>query len=285
MENKNNLPKTNRRRQYIKIGLAIILIWYVAYEIWVHWFIFLPGARPSFLLTFLVIPVFFIVYYLDVKLRSAPLFLQSPGLKSFKRFVFLLLSISLAAVLLPRSFVLIKTRAMIFSAEDVPAKRVTIVFGGGLNRNGTLTPEIASRVEIATDLYFAGKTEKLLMSGDNRFVYYNEPAAMREYAMQLGVPDRVITLDYAGRRTYDTCYRAGYIFKLKEAILVTQQYHLPRSLYTCDQLGVKVVGVPASRTYQYVYGNFREFLAVDAMLWDVHISHPLPVLGIPEPVY
>ena len=253
-------------------------LWGMVYGIWVYWSVFLPGTRPSFFLTFLVIPVLGVAYYLAIKLRS-------PRSKSFKRSVFLLLGMSLAVVLLPRSFVLIKTRPMIFSVEEAPAKRVTVVFGGGLNYNGTLTPEIASRVETAVDLYFDGKTEKLLMSGDNRFVNYNEPAAMRGYAIQLGVPDTAITLDYAGRRTYDTCYRAGYIFKLKEAILVTQQYHLPRSLYTCDHLGIKVVGVPASRTYMYIYGNFREFLAVIAMLWDVHVSHPLPVLGMPEPIY
>ncbi len=280
MRNKNNLPGTTKQRKYIWIGLTIVSSWLLAYGIWVYWFVFLPGAaRPSFFLTFLVIPVSFVAYYLTI--TSCSLLRSKP----FKWSVFLLLSMSLAVVLLPRLFVLMKTRSMIFSLEEVPAKRVAIVFGGGLNRNGTLTPEIASRVETAADLYFAGKTEKLLMSGDNRFVNYNEPAAMREYAMRLGVPDAAITLDYAGRRTYDTCYRAGYIFKLKEAILVTQPYHLSRSLYTCDRLGLKAVGVPASKTYTYVYGNSREFLAVIAMLWDVHVSHPLPVLGTPEPIY
>jgi SanA protein len=280
MENRNIPRKTTRRRKYIWIGLMIASLWGVAYGVWLYcyWFVFLPGTEPSFFLTFLVFPAFGVVYYLAIRLRS-------PRLNSFKRSVFLLLSIGLAVVLLSRFFVLIKTRSMIFSVEEAPAKRVTIVFGGGLNYNGTLTPEIASRVETAVDLYFDGKTEKLLMSGDNRFVNYNEPAAMREYAIQLGVPDTAITLDYAGRRTYDTCYRAGYIFELKEAILVTQQYHLPRSLYICDRLGIKVAGVPASRTYLYLYGNLREFLAVIAMLWDVHVSHPLPVLGIPEPIY
>lgn len=278
MKNKHDLPGTTRWRKYIWMGLAIVYLWAMACGIWRYWVVFLPGARPSFFLTFLVIPVFFVVYGLAVKLSS-------PRWKSFRQFIFLLLSISLVATLLPRFFVLVKTRSMIFSVEEAPAKRVTIVFGGGLYKNGTLTPEIASRVKTAAHLYFAGKTEKLLMSGDNRFVYYNEPAAMREYAIRLGVPDTAIVLDYAGRRTYDTCYRAGYIFKLKEAILVTQQYHLPRSIYTCERLGINAVGVPADRTYAYVYGNLREFPAVMAMLWDVHISHPLPVLGIPEPIY
>jgi len=69
------------------------------------------------------------------------------------------------------------------------------------------------------------------MSGDNRFVDYNEPEAMRQLALSLGVPDTAIVLDYAGRRTYDTCYRAKAIFRVDQAILVTQAFHMPRAIY------------------------------------------------------
>src|SRR6185436_4035131 len=69
--------------------------------------------------------------------------------------------------------------------------------------------------------------------------------AMRQYALGLGVPDEAIVLDYAGFRTYDSCYRARDIFKVKSAILVTQAYHLDRALLTCNQLGIASVGVAA----------------------------------------
>jgi vancomycin permeability regulator SanA len=109
--------------------------------------------------------------------------------------------------------------------SSIPGKKVAIVFGAGLWRDGSPTPVLRDRVATAADLYFAGKVEKLLFSGDNRIVEYNEPAAMRAYALQLGVPDEAIVLDYAGRRTYDTCYRARAIFGVKEAVLVTQKFH------------------------------------------------------------
>jgi len=76
------------------------------------------------------------------------------------------------------------------------------------------------------------------MSGDNRFVEYNEPEAMRQVALSLGVPDQDIVLDYAGRRTYDSCYRAKEIFGVREAILVTQKFHLARALFLCNALGL-----------------------------------------------
>jgi len=112
---------------------------------------------------------------------------------------------------------------------------------------------------------------------------------MREVALSLGVPGDAIVLDYAGRRTYDTCYRAKAIFGLTEAILVTQSFHLPRALYLCNQLGVDSLGVEADlRVYRkssVLYWNMRELIAAAAALWDVNISHPVPVLGDPEPIF
>lgn len=127
------------------------------------------------------------------------------------------------------------------------------------------------------------------MSGDNRFEYYNEPGAMRAYALKLGVPEKAIVLDYAGRRTYDTCYRALHIFKVEEALLVTQSFHLPRALYTCRQLGLDAAGVPAAlrqyRRLSLLFWNFREVPATLAALVELHITHPVPVLGEPEPIF
>ena len=180
-------------------------------------------------------------------------------------------------------------RPKTYSAADVPARRVAIVFGAGLWRDGTATPVLYDRVQTAANLYFAEKVEKLLMSGDNRFVNYNEPAVMRELAIKLGVPEDVIVLDYAGRRSYDTCFRAKVIFGVTEAILVTQAFHLPRTIYLCNQLGVNSVGVEADlriyRKSSVLYWNMRELLATVAALWDVNFSHPIPVLGAPEPIF
>lgn len=197
--------------------------------------------------------------------------------------------LGVAALLLPRVIVEISTAAQYYSAGNVPACRVAIVFGAGLRRDGTPTPVLRERVETAADLYFAGKAEKLLMSGDNRFVNYNEPESMRRYALQLGVPDEAIVLDYAGRRTYDTCYRARAIFGVQQAILVTQNFHLPRALYLCNALGIEAVGVPADRlSYRrstLLVWNLRELPATLSALVEVHVTRPTPVLGPYEPIF
>ncbi len=176
-----------------------------------------------------------------------------------------------------------------YTPETVPASRVAIVFGAGLQRNGTPSPVLRDRIDTAIRLYENGRVDKLLMSGDNRFVHYNEPGAMFAYAVSQGVPEEDIVLDYAGRRTYDTCYRARHIFDLKEAILVTQKYHLPRALVTCNNLGLESSGVSADvRNYRrssYAFWTIREVPATSVALWEVFVSRPLPVLGKPEPIF
>lgn len=180
-------------------------------------------------------------------------------------------------------------RKRIFDLADIPTRRVAIVFGAGLWRDGSATPVLYDRVRAASNLLLSGRVEKLLMSGDNRFVEYNEPEAMRQLALSFGVPDEAIVLDYAGRRTYDTCFRAVAIFQVEEAILVTQSFHLPRALYLCEQLGVDSVGLSADlRRYSsgsLLFWNLRELPATLAALWDVHVAHPQPVLGDPLPIF
>ena len=180
-------------------------------------------------------------------------------------------------------------RARAYPAPQVPPQRVAIVFGAGLWPDGTATPVLQDRVTMAAQLYFSGKVEKLLLSGDNRFIYHDEPGAMRQVALGLGVPEQAIVLDYAGRRSYDTCYRAKAIFGVTQAVLVTQTFHLPRALYLCNHLGVQAVGVASDlRRYRHssvLYWNMREWIAGVAALWDVNVGHPIPVLGNPEPIF
>jgi SanA protein len=191
-------------------------------------------------------------------------------------------------VLLPRLITGVYARDRMYQQMEAPAERVAIIFGAGLRYDGSPTAMLRDRVLTGADLYFTGKVEKLLMSGDNRFVEYNEPEAMRQFAMSVGVPPDAIVLDYAGRRTYDTCYRAKAIFGLDSALLVTQGFHLPRALFLCNMLGVQAQGVEADNCYwtgsPFVW-DVREQLATVAAFRDLYVSSPSLVLGDPEPMF
>lgn len=185
------------------------------------------------------------------------------------------------------------------NVDEVPAKddtlsldkasslRVAIVFGAAINYHGP-SAVLADRIEAAVALYQDGKVDKLLMTGDNRSVNYNEPRMMKYYAQQLGVPAEDIVSDYAGRRTYDSCYRADAIFAVEEAVLVTQRFHLPRALYLCENFGLSVVGLVADHRNYVTYARYRwqirETIAIALAWFDLHIRHPLPILGEPLPI-
>lgn len=190
---------------------------------------------------------------------------------------------------LPRLILAFAASKSIFTVENTPNAPIAVVFGAGLQRDGTPSPVLRDRVETAATLYFTGKVQKILMSGDNQFLYYNEPGAMQNYALSLGVPQDAIVLDYAGRRTYDTCYRAKEIFGAKDVLLVTQNFHLARALFTCQTLGLNATGVSADRrTYllsSSLSWEIRELPAALGAMWDVWIAHPVPVLGDKEPIF
>ena len=199
-----------------------------------------------------------------------------------------LLIVGMLVLILPRLVTSLYAWKRTYVVSAVPAQKVAIVFGAGLTRSGEATPVLKDRVETASKLYFARKVEKLLMSGDNRFINYNEPEAMRQYALALGVPNADIVLDYAGRRTYDTCYRARAIFGITKTILVTQKFHLPRAIFLCNMLGVEGMGVAAENfTYRkrsLLYWNLREIPATLTAFAD-SVTRPLPVLGKPETIF
>ena len=184
------------------------------------------------------------------------------------------IALGLAALILPRLVTSLYAWSRLYDPSHAPEHQVAIVFGAGLRRDGSPTQVLRDRLETAVELYMTDKVDTILLSGHQSYGY-SEPQAMRQYLLELGVPEEAIQLDSAGSRTYDTCYRARHTFGLRSAILVTQRFHLPRALYTCHALGIDAAGVPADRfPYRHLslfYWHLREFPATLTALWDVYL--------------
>lgn len=168
----------------------------------------------------------------------------------------------------------------IFSPEAVPSQPTAIVFGAAVYANGRLSPVLVDRVDTAVNLYHSGQIGQIIVSGDNRTEHYDEPGAMMAYAIKQGVDRDDIIADRAGHRTYDTCYRARHVFDVRQAVLVTQAFHLPRAIMTCEGLGVKAVGAIADRR-PYRGANWyeiRETAATAVAAWDVFRRQPPPLI-------
>jgi SanA protein len=191
----------------------------------------------------------------------------------------------------PRLYSAWEARGQIYTLDSVPDRPVAIAFGAEVLASGRLSAMLADRVKMAAELYQSGKVKALLFTGDNGSDSYNEPEAMREYAIGLGVPNDAIVLDYAGFRTYDSCYRARDIFKVSQAILVTQDFHLDRALLICNALGIDSVGVAADVLRPNGYARIsllrsemREFPSTALSMFDLLIGTKPTFLGDPLPI-
>ncbi len=190
---------------------------------------------------------------------------------------FLTVLLLLAALpLVWRGVVKLHYQRSIFSQPDAPARPVAIVFGAAVYRDGRLSPVLRDRVETAITLYHSGQVSRIIMSGQDDSIYYNEPGTMMAYAVEHGVDPAHVQADPAGHRTYDTCYRALHVFDVSSAVLVTQAFHLPRALMTCEGLGIEAIGVKADlRPYRDArWYEVRETAATLVAAWDVVRREP-----------
>ena len=140
-----------------------------------------------------------------------------------------------------------------------------LILGAQVKPDGTPSTMLKDRLDKGIELYNAGVAPKILMSGDDGQIEYNELEVMYQYAKNAGVPRKDLFLDHAGFSTYESMYRAQYIFGVKKAIVVTQKYHEYRALYIGQRLGIDVKGVSAADiTYaNQGFRDAREVLARD----------------------
>jgi len=155
-----------------------------------------------------------------------------------------------------------------FRVTDAPTADVALVLGAGLRQDGTPSEYLRYRLDDAAALYAAGKAKVLLVSGDNRVADYDEPTAMQDYLVAAGVPRDRIVRDFAGQDTYDSCVRAKEIFGVTRALVVTQEFHLPRAVFLCRQAGIDADGVADEHRIVTTTPVLREIPAATKAAWD-----------------
>lgn len=169
----------------------------------------------------------------------------------------------------------------IHQVENAPQASVAIVLGARVLPDKSLSDILRDRAETAIELWEEKKVEKILVSGDNGNKYYNEVVPVQKFMLEKGVPEDVIFLDYAGFDTYDSVYRAKNLFLVKDALIVTQEFHLPRAVYLCNKVGIECSGVIADKQPYLKAGYYarREFLARIKAFLDTFFCSSPEVMG------
>lgn len=168
--------------------------------------------------------------------------------------------------------------------KDVDA---IIVLGAGIKNDGSPSDILNDRLETAIEIRNYINESKLIMTGDHGKKNYNEVKTMKNFAVRNDVEEKDIFMDHAGFNTYDSMYRAKKIFGVKKAIIVTNEYHLPRALYIANKMGIEAYGVASDKRRYYFMDVYkkREILAQVKAFIEVNISRREPkFLGSPIPI-
>lgn len=127
------------------------------------------------------------------------------------------------------------------------------------------------RMEAAARLYKEGKVKFLILSGNHDSVFYNEPNDMKKALMSLGVPENVMTLDFAGFRTYDSIIRCKEVFNQQKFTIISQPTHNARALFLAHELGIDAVAFAAQDVPTGYKTYLREYLARPKAILDVYL--------------
>ena len=167
----------------------------------------------------------------------------------------------------------------------LPHNRVGVVLGTSPKlANGQPNLYFTYRLQAAANLFKAGKVGYLLVSGDNSSPFYNEPVAMRDALVELGVPRERIYLDYAGLRTLDSIVRTKEVFQEQSFTVISQRFHNQRGVFIARKRGLEAGGFDARavsrRSSPLVY--VREYFARVQMVLDLFFLDTQPkYLGQP----
>lgn len=162
-----------------------------------------------------------------------------------------------------------------------------VIVLGASARTGKPSLILKDRLDLAYELYSQGYAKKILVSGDHMYEGYDEANAMKEYLLELGVPEQDIFMDHAGIDTYTTMKRAKEVFLVESCIISTQQYHLYRAVYIARRLGMDAAGIPCDVfiSSKLPYFKAREYAARFKDFFYVHIIKPDVILGEELPIW
>ncbi len=150
----------------------------------------------------------------------------------------------LVSVVLANLWVASKARPFLLGQRDDATREVIVVLGAAV-RGEVPSPVLARRLALAARLFHDGRAERVLVSGKREPPYYDETRAMRRYLLDEGVPAERIVEDPLGYRTYETFRRARDEYGVRGCLIVTNAFHIERSVYLARALGIDALGVAA----------------------------------------
>jgi SanA protein len=207
---------------------------------------------------------------------------------SFHRILIYIVSCFVLVIILANLVIVIVSSGYIENnIEKITPQKTALVLGTSSHlRSGTPNPFFRYRISAAAELYHTGKVQYILLSGDNRTIYYNEPQRMKNELLKYDIPDSVIYLDYAGLRTLDSVIRCSEIFGQDSFIIVSQKFHNQRAVFLARVHGLKATAYNATdvntqsgvRTYtRELFARVKVFIDLIVGKGPMHLGDPVKI--------
>lgn len=161
--------------------------------------------------------------------------------------------------------------------ETRPAGAI-IVFGAA-EYSGHPSPVFRARLDHAYDLFTRGVAPIVIVTGGSGGdLVYNEGSVGRDYLIARGIPDRNLIAETQTDDTAEQAERTAAIMRtngIKDAVAVSDAYHLFRIKQMMDAQGITVYGAPRIGSIPHdawgqVVGLTRE--SVSYLLWKLRIT-------------
>ena len=203
--------------------------------------------------------------------------------------LFKLLIIIVLLLILTNLYMVLVTKKRIINLNNIKDDDYDciLVLGAGIINNSP-SPMLEDRLLTAIQLYNAGVSKKILVSGDHENYNYDEVNVMKNYLKENGIPSEDVFMDHAGLSTYDSIYRSKTIFKASKIVIVTQKYHLYRSLYIAKNLNVSAVGISANkreymgqskRDIREFFARIKDFVKCIIRPDSTYLGEVIPIIG------
>ncbi|WP_241518403.1 SanA/YdcF family protein [Bacteroidetes bacterium endosymbiont of Geopemphigus sp.] len=199
--------------------------------------------------------------------------------------IFISTSLGFTAICYFGLSILIRDR-MYENISEIPHNQVGLVLGTSKYLpGGGINIYFKYRMDTAALLFRQRKINRIIVSGDNRTIQYNEPKMMKQALIEQGVPAEFIYQDYAGFRTRDSILRAYKIFGQTRFTIISQEYHAERAVFIAYCEGLNPIGFAerSMKVERKIYT--REIFARVKAVLDVLWSTPPRFLGEKIDIY
>ncbi len=166
-----------------------------------------------------------------------------------------------------------------YHIDEVPYRKTGLLLGTSKYvTNGNQNLFYSNRIAAAVALFEAKKIDYIIVSGDNRYLSYNEPRLMQQDLVNAGIPEDRVIPDYAGFRTFDSVIRSKKVFLQDTVTIISQAFHLERALYIAHQNNMDAIGFAAAfPDHDWAYKVLvREYFARVALMLDLYVNHTEP---------